>query len=164
MAEIPPFASLIAWDEQIKLSWAQSEDEAPIPHAELLSLSELAAETKVDVQTMIANLQKDNITEATPDAVVGELAKQHGMTPHELYKIAIGSAAGSASGHPMGAGMGLGKLSLDEFCRQENLELEVALERLRTAGIDAQPTTKLRTIALQHNRKPYEILEIVKGN
>jgi len=90
LAEIPPFSSFIAWDEEIKLSWVEPEEVAPIPHAELLSLAELATEA--------------------------------------------------------------------------SLELEVTLERLRKAGLNAQPDMKLRDIALKHNRKPYEILEIVKGN
>lgn len=163
LTEIPPFSSFIAWDEQIKLSWAEKEDEAPIPHAELLRLAELANEVKMDVHTMIDNLQKQNISAATPDSVVGELAKAHRLTPNQLYKIAVGAPKRSGLGNTTGPGMGLGKLTLQEFCQKENLKLETALQKLQAAGIDAQPDMKLRDIALKNNRKPYQILEIIKG-
>jgi len=163
LAELPPFSSLLAWDDQIKLGWADPQEEAPIPHAELLSLAELAKEINMDVNTMLDNLHKQALRAATPDSVVGDTAKAKGLTPNQFYKIAVGAPKRSGTGHTSGAGLGFGKLTLEEFCRQEKVQLDIALETLQNAGIEAQPDMKLRDIALNNNRKPYQILEIIKG-
>jgi len=41
-AGIPPFSTLLAWNEEVKESWDRPAERAPIPHAELLTLAGLA--------------------------------------------------------------------------------------------------------------------------
>jgi hypothetical protein len=47
-AGVPPFSTLIAWSETIRESWESPRERAPIPHAELLTLKELADKAAVD--------------------------------------------------------------------------------------------------------------------
>ena len=43
---LPPFSSFMAFHETVKHSWEAEERRPPIPHAELLTLSELAVEAE----------------------------------------------------------------------------------------------------------------------
>jgi hypothetical protein len=106
IADVTPFAPLAAWNESIKHSWDRPRDRGPIPHAELLTLTELAEQVRdADLETMLANLKARGIEVDSPDVVLGELAEAHNMTPARLYGIAMGR---TAPGRGYGAGRGQG--------------------------------------------------------
>ncbi len=48
---IPPFSTLLTFGEGVKQSWEDARTAAPLPHAELLSLRELASQAKVPYET-----------------------------------------------------------------------------------------------------------------
>lgn len=111
--DIRPFSSLMDWNESIKHSWDTPRRQAPVVHAELLTLRELANKSEgVDLDTMIANLAGHGITVKSPDVVVGELAEAHDMTPSQLYPLALGTqgdaqrAGGGAGRRDAGASPG----------------------------------------------------------
>jgi hypothetical protein len=88
---VAPFSSLLVWNENIKYSWDSPQQRAPIPHAELLTLTELAEQVRdVDLETMLANLKARGIEVESTDVVLGELAESYNMTPARLYNIALG--------------------------------------------------------------------------
>ena len=103
---VKPFSSLLAWGESIKHSWDSPRQRAPIPHAELLSLTELAEKTPdVELETMLSNLKTKGIEVESSDVVLGELAEAYGMTPARLYEIALGqTATGRGGGDRYGQG------------------------------------------------------------
>ncbi len=93
LGDIKPFSSLLAWNENIKHSWDSPQRRAPIPHAELLSLSELAEQVRdVSLETILTNLKSRGIEVTSPDVVLGDLAETYNMTPAHLYDIALGQA------------------------------------------------------------------------
>jgi hypothetical protein len=96
---VKPFSSLQALGESIKHSWDSPRQRAPIPHAELLSLTELAEKIPdVDLETMLSNLKTKGIEVESPDVILGELAQSYGMTPARLYEIALGQTAPGRGG------------------------------------------------------------------
>jgi len=100
LAEKTPFANVLAFNERIKHRWDRPEQRAPVPHAELMTLNEVAEKvTGLDVETMMHNLQEGGIEVKSPDAVVGESARQNNMTPHQLYATATGGGQGGRDGH-----------------------------------------------------------------
>ena len=106
--DVTPFSSLLAWNESIKHSWDSPQQRAPIPHAELLTLTELAEQVRdVDIETMLKNLRARGIEVDSTDVVLGKLAEVFNMTPARLYNIALGEAV-SGRGHG-GAGQGGGR-------------------------------------------------------
>ena len=108
LADITPFSSLLAWNENIKHSWDSPLQRAPIPHAELLTLTELADQVRgVDLETLLTNLKARGIEVESPDVVLGKLAEAYNMTPARLYDIALGQA-GRGRGHG-GPGQGGGR-------------------------------------------------------
>jgi len=113
LAYVPPFSTLIDWDSAFKESWGDNASKAPIPHAELMTLPQIAKKTGGDLDQMLTNLKEKNITPESLDITLEELGNKLNMQPSELYNIAIGNTAkpGSGacgSGANQGGGMGRG--------------------------------------------------------
>ncbi len=161
LVELAPFSSLIALSETIKGSWEKSGERAPIPHAELLSLRELASEAGVDLETMVTRLKAKGIVVESPESIVSDLADEHGITPIQLYNIGIGERQQGNSGRSGGGG-GMGRKTLNQFCADEGLDLTVALERLRAAGLEADAEMTMRDIATRGGLRPPDLRDILR--
>jgi hypothetical protein len=172
LAEMRPFSSLLAWNEAIKHSWDDSQRRAPVPHAELLTLAELANQVDgVTLESVIENLQAKGVQVESPETVVGDLAMAHNLTPHELYTIAVGETAvgrghgggrGSGRGGPGRAqehsgGRGIGRMSLRQYCTDNRLDLDAAKEKLHKAGLEPSEEKTLREIADTGGIHPSEL-------
>jgi len=173
---VKPFSSLLAWGESIKHSWDGPRQRAPIPHAELLSLRELAEKTSdVGLETMLSNLKTKGIEVESPDVVLGELAEAYGMTPARLYDIALGRAATgiggggrhrqaeAEGGHGAGPGRGFGRMTLKQYCEQMNLDLDTAIKKLKDAGFTVNADLTIRDIADSTGVHPSEIRNILQA-
>jgi hypothetical protein len=174
IAGVKPFSSLLELGESIKHSWDSPKQRAPIPHAELLSLTELAQKTPdVDLETMLSNLKDRGINVESPDIVLGELAEANNTTPAGLYEIALGQSAAGISGggrhgqagggHGGGSGRGLGRMTLKQYCRQMNLDLDTAVKKLKEAGFAVSTDMTIRDIADSTGAHPSEILNILEA-
>ncbi|MHC4206973.1 MAG: DUF4405 domain-containing protein [Planctomycetota bacterium] len=171
---VKPFSSLLVLGESIKHSWDSPKQRAPIPHAELLSLTELAEKTPdVNLETMLLNLKKKGIEVESPDVVLGELAEANNTTPADLYEIALGQAASgmgggrghsqTAGGHDGGPGRGFGRMTLKQYCEQMNLDLDSAMKKLKDAGYTCSADQTIRDIADSTGSHPSEIRDILQA-
>jgi hypothetical protein len=165
---VPPFSSLLAFNEEIKERWDNPADRAPIPHAELLSLRELAQQAEVDLSTALSRLAAAGITNASGELRVGKIAEYSHMSGQHVYQIMLGSPASRGGGGSSdgflggGAGGGPGRKTLAQYCAEQNLAVADALARLEARGIEANETVTLREITVNsHYDKPYQILEII---
>jgi len=176
LAGVKPFSSLMELGESIKHSWDSPRQRAPIPHAELLSLTELAEKTPdVGLETMLSNLKTQGIEVESPDVVLGELAEANGMTPAGLYDIALGQTApgrggeghrgqaGADGGRGGGSGRGFGRMTLKQYCEQMDLDLNTAVKTLKEAGFTAGADLTIRDIADSTGTHPSEIMDILQA-
>jgi hypothetical protein len=170
LANVKPFSSLLAWSETLKNSWETPAGQAPIPHAELMTLSELASKTDgLELESMIRNLQAAGIEVPSPDVVLGDLAKKAGTTPMQLYAIATGRSAAPRTGGGRGAnrqgqqqgGYGIGRLTLRQYCQQQNLDLDKTVQKLREKGFRSEPDMTLRDIAVTGGVHPSAMRDIL---
>ncbi len=172
LADIRPFSSLLAWNEAIKHSWDDSGRRAPVPHAELLTLAELANQVEgVDLQIIIENLKAEGIQVPSPESVVGDLAMAHNMTPHQLYTVAVGGTdagrghgagpgsarRGQGGGREHSGGQGIGRMTLKQYCAESGLDLDAAMDKLRKGGLQLSEEMTLREIADMGGVHPSEI-------
>ncbi|MBN1422244.1 MAG: DUF4405 domain-containing protein [Planctomycetes bacterium] len=192
IASLPPFAQLMETMEGIKHGWDTREERPPVPHAELLTLAEVASAAQVDIETLEANLAAHGI--AIPDATttVGELAFAHGLTPQQLYAVASGAAeppgegGGPARGRgqggagaPWGGGAGrrggdgpggaagsggFGRMTLEAYAAGRGLDISEVLARLKAAGYEARPGETFREIGDRAGVFPHVIREILEGS
>lgn len=182
LGDVRPFSSLLAWNENIKHSWESPQQRAPIPHAELMSFTELARQVPdVDLETMFANLKSQGIEVESADIVLGELAEAYNMTPARLYNIALGQVGPGRGGRGLGgggqcaeseevgggelgqggSGRGFGKMTMKQYCEQMGLDVNTAVKKLQDAGFKAGTDMTIRGIADSAGRHPSEILAVI---
>jgi hypothetical protein len=170
LANVKPFSSLLNWNEAIKRSWETPTGQAPIPHAELLTLRELAQKTEgIEFESMVKNLLAAGIEVQSPEVVLGDLAKQAGMTPMQLYAVATGQHIAPRAGVGRGAnresqqgGYGIGRLTLRQYCEQQSLDLEKIAQKLREKGFKAEPDMTVREIAATGGVHPSAMRDILE--
>jgi len=177
---ISPFSDLMAWNESIKQSYDSPLQRGPIPHAELMTLNELAEKVaSVEIETILGNLRQHGIEVESPDTVLGELAEDNGLTPAQLYNIAMGErGAGHGGGghggqHGEGGGGGLaprggggggfGRLTLKQYCEQVGLDVDTAPRKLRDNGFQAAPETTMRAIADSAQVHPSQVRAVIES-
>jgi len=169
---IPPFSNLLNLGERVKWSWEDPRAAAPQPHAELLSLEELASQAKLPYETAVERLEARGFKAIQPDTVVQDMARANGVSAQRVYEIIQGqSGAERGSGHGAGGGRGaLGKgggagwQTLAQYCTAGGLDLTNATARLEAKGIKFAVHRTLRDIARENGYdRPYEIIDILEA-
>ncbi len=166
---VPPFSTIMDLGEYFTESWESEQNEPPIPHAEELTIAELAKTINKPVDRLLSALRRNQI-QATADMVVKEVAAKYGLTPSELYRkmqIEIPENNGTKSEYGMPVWRGLGRFTLEQVCQKINIPVDTALARLAKNNIVANKKQLLKDVAEKYDRKPVDILEIIenkKGN
>lgn len=162
-AGVPPFSSLLAWNESFKESWERPAERAPLPHAELLTLAALAQKGGVDLTAATARLTAKGVTGFTAETVVRDIAEPAKLSAQQVYDI-IMTAPKAAGEHVEGkAGGGLGWKTLAQFCADEGLDLAAARARLTAKGLKFEDTQTLRDLASANGQKRYELVELLRA-
>jgi hypothetical protein len=188
VAALPPFGWLLAAGESLKQSWDRPAERAPIPHAELLTLAELAAKAGVDWTTATGRLDQAGLRGVSAEIIVESLAQTNRLPAQRIYELLQGTATaggragtggrgaeagpgrgpgggnGPGAGGGAGHGGGLGWKTLEQVCADEGLVLAEVQERLKARGITAKPGQTLREIAVGNGfDRPFELVEILRG-
>lgn len=159
LAGVTPFSSLIAFSETLKESWEAPNERAPIPHAELLSVAELAEQAKVPLERALAHLSSAGVTVTDASARVADVAAAAGLSAQQLYALITPQKAGNGR-----LGGGYGWKTLAQFCEEEGIPLALAKERLAAAGFQVDEAMTLRELAqLNGQERPAQLLEIIRG-
>jgi hypothetical protein len=161
---VPPFSTIMDLGEYFTESWESVQNEPPIPHAEELTIAELAKTINKPTEQLLSALKQNGI-EATSGMVVKEVAAKYGLTPSELYQkmqIKMPTGATNATSQPP-AWRGLGHLTIEQVCQQIKIPLDTALARLAKNNIMVDKSMLLKDIAGKYNRKPIDILEIMEN-
>ena len=170
LAGLPPFNWLLAASENLKQRWEQPAGRAPLPHAELLALSELAARADVPIETATVRLNRAGITGHSPDTIVEELAKANRVSAQRIYEVILDEGGGRGRGQGRGAGAGggggggVGWKTLEQFCADEGLAPAEVRARLEAKGIRVGNNQTLREVAVANGYdRPFELIELMRG-
>ncbi len=172
IARLPPVSWVIDLNESIKDSWVTSPElEPPFGHAEEASLAGIARRMNLDLQAGMAELKRQGIRFDSKRDSLEKIARLNDTTPMAVYAVIrkfeqateSGSAALSSPEEIEAkyGGTGLGRKSLEEICSTVGLDLELALKRLQSAGIEAGAADSARALADQHDLSPIDLLKIM---
>ncbi len=173
-AGVPPFSSLLAFNERVKESWDNQRERAPIPHAELLTLAELAEKAGVEISVATNRLHAKGIVGCSPEIVVQQLADANKRSAQQIYE-ALSTPANARGEHADGrgrgsgfkggggkAGGGPGWQTLAQYCSSRGVVLSNATARLQAKGLKFTPEQTLREIAVNNGYdRPYELINIL---
>jgi len=185
---VPPFSTLLDFGERVKKGWEDVRTAAPLPHAELLSVKDLASQAKVPYETAVERLEARGFKGIRPEAIVQDLAQTNQVAAQRVYEIIQGQRGGSRGGGGRGSGKaaepgtqaekgsehrssrggggfggGAGWQTLGQYCTSRSMALTNAAARLQAKGIKFTADQTLREIALGNGYdRPYEIIDILE--
>lgn len=184
---LPPFKNVMQLGDKVGRSWEEKGQRAPIPHAELLTLSDLASQLQLgSTGELVRKLEAHNIKlDNDQSQTLKEIAAANATTPAKLYALLVeenevsrenvrqgkgqgtgkGQEIGQGSGHGSrqgsGAGAGMGRKTLAEFATGLNKDADDLVLVLKEHNIEARKNQTLRTIAVQNNRSVREVYELI---
>ena len=158
LAGLPPFSSMMRAGDALKNGWTAPGGDAPVPHAEILTIARLADILHVEPDRLVSNLKSAGI-DATAEATLADLAAARATPPAEMYRVATAGVAPPK--RPIVEGGGYGWKSLEEVCRELDVPVDVALARLSAKGIDAGPAHVVRDIAQRSGRTPIGVVQLL---
>ncbi len=164
IAEQPPFSAVMAGAESLRNSWEEPATSPPMAHMEELTLRQLEENLQLEPGQIQDLLRAQGIAGAAMEETLKDVAERYDRSPQEVYAQLQQHAGGGPDNgavHPTGGGQGFKTLA--QFCGELPLATETALERLRARGIEAGEQERLRDIADRHKIKPYELIEILRG-
>lgn len=161
MKPFAPFSTLLSLNERIKFSWEEPKQQAPVPHAELLTIEELAQTTGIETETVLENLKAGGVDADILD-VFGTVAEKNGLSPNELFGIATGTSPATRNVGSHGVGQtgqqgGFGQQTLRQACASMGVDESAAIEALKQAGIKASGEKTIRQIANENGIHPSQI-------
>ncbi len=161
LAGLPPFSTVMSVGEDLKNSWATPAGEPPVPHAEAWTVAKFSETMKIPIEEATANLSKGGMAVAGTDVTLLDLAKQHNVTPQQVYTVAMGSA--EAPKMPMVEGGGYGQKTVQQICDQLELPVQTGIERLRGGGVDAAGDSNIRDLAGKAGKSPIDVVRLLEG-
>jgi len=166
VAEIPPFSTVMDWGEDLSNSWSNEQTEPPIPHAELMTLEELAKAVNLPLGQILQNLQNSGIKIENNSVIVKDIADKYNITPQELFeKMNLQNKSKDSLDHNIGSGVGsgYGMKTVAEICEVFGVEIQKGLDRLTEEGIEAKAGDKIKDIAIENNILPIDVVNIISS-
>ena len=142
---IQPFSAVIKFGDAISGSWERQEKQAPVPHAELMTLTQLADQPGLggDPAGLKTKLEHAGLNVTSLDQTLAEIATLNGKTAEQLYEVI---APVKTERHPV-QGQGFGKKTLQEIADEAGVAATSLQLALKQKGIEAKLDTPLKSIA-----------------
>lgn len=160
IAGLPPMQQVLDFATYLKDKGEQKYGVPPYGHAELSPLDIFCKRTGLDVDKAVASIKKAGLEIESGKQSIKSIAAKAGITPKELHEIilkdqpqTIGSrptkAESAENDHQSGIsnGAGIGRMSLEKYCLNNNLDVNTALGILRKKGAVVDKSTTIREIA-----------------
>ncbi len=142
---VQPFSAIVDFGNAISASWEQRDKQPPVPHAEAMTLVELARQPGLggDALVLKTKLEQAGVTVRSVDETLADIAAANRTTAEKLYRH-IAPAASPGSTLPA---QGLGRKTLQEIADTADISVSSLQLALRQKGVEAEPDMTLKTIA-----------------
>lgn len=172
LINLAPFSTVMDFGTKLKNSWEDSKNPPIRPHAEDMTLYELSSELQIGIDKAEASLSEAGITLKGSEQTIKAIAEENQISPADVFDLLIKHTSGEVrqkiekittpQSHKQGMGKGYGQMSLSQLARDVGISPAEALERLKAHGLTAQENETIRAIADKNNRRPFEIVDIIK--
>ncbi len=158
--DIEPFSAVIKFGDAISNSWEQQEKQAPVPHAELMTLQQLAEQPGLggDPEALIKKLEKAGLKGVSGTKTLAEIATFNGKTAEQVYEV----IAPEKTERNKIQGQGFGKKTLQEIADEAGVSATSLQLALRQKGIDAKTDSPLKSIAENNKIEMNELRKILE--
>ena len=168
----PPASWVIELNDWIKGSWITSPElEPPYGHAEESSLAGISKKLGLDINQVIAHLDKADINYSGKKDTLDSIAQKNETTPMAIYemikvykltkkKIEVKKLS-SGEIEALYSGTGLGRKTIAEICAEVGVPVKQGLDKLLKSGIEATAEDRAKPISEKYDKRPIDLLEII---
>jgi hypothetical protein len=154
-----PFKAVTEFGDSMKNDWSSDSSEPPVPHAEEMTIIELAKTVNKDPQLLISHLNDQGIS-AEQNSVIKKIAQNYKLSPQDIFeKMQVSGKSSSTHG---GTKKGYGRMRLEQICNDKNISLERVLSILKNEGMEATGNNTLKELGQKYNITPIEIVKIIE--
>jgi hypothetical protein len=161
---IQPFKAVIDFGEWTTESWETKDEQAPVPHAETLTIKELSAKyVQMSADSILLVVNQKGLKADSVGQTILEISELNNLTPAQLYSIIIpNSSDGSIKTENKSQFQGFGRKTMTEVAKELGKDVNTLIDVLKKNDIEANPTDKLKDVADSADKTPLEILELIK--
>jgi len=161
---IQPFKAIMDFGEWTTESWEIKEEQAPIPHAEILTIKELSGKyIKMSADSILMIIHQKGLKADSTGQSILKISELNSITPAKLYAVILPTHhQGGVITEGKQPIMGLGRKTISEFAKEQGKEVNTILEILKKSGITATAEDKIKTVAESAGKTPMEIMELIK--
>ena len=154
----PPFSYVTEFGEFMALSWEKNELEAPVPHAELLTIGQLSEQLKyASADDLARKFKNHNIVYDNTDVqTLQEIAIKNGKTPEEVYRL-VSEKSGAER-----PGAGMGRKTIENLAEESGKSVDEVIKILSEKNIKAEKGQTIRQIGDNNNIAPKDIFDLLK--
>lgn len=166
--EVPGVMAVANLRDTIKDSYELQKDQPPVPHAEELTLKQFSKKIlDRPVEEVLAELKELGWNTSNHDILLSDLAAEYGISPKKIMNTLQGEKQeGKGSPNDSGSGShgyGYGRMTLEEICTNNGLQVSGALAKLQSLGVkNVDKSTKVKQIADKLGIKPNQVVEKLK--
>jgi len=155
-----PFTAIIEFGNRISGSWERKEGQAPVPHAELMSLTQLSQQPGLggDPEALKIKLEKSGLKVVSVNESLAEIAEKNGMAAEKVYSIL---APAERKGSQF-SGKGFGQKTLQQIADEADVSATSLQLALRQKGVEAKTDTSLKTIAEENGIEMRELRRLLE--
>ncbi len=142
---LQPFSAIIDFGNSVSESWERRDRQPPVPHAESMTLVELALQPGLggDAEVLKAKLEKAGFRVDSVQQTLGEIAEKNHTTAEKVYV----PLAPEKSGARKLPAEGLGRKTLQEVADDAGISASSLQLALKQKGIEAETDMTLKSIA-----------------
>jgi Domain of unknown function (DUF4405) len=157
--EVQPAHSLKMLSDVIKESYETAQHEPPIPHAEDLTIQEVADKlAKIPTDELIRKLTSVGYPPSGKSQILGDLAYQFDVSPQTVLNAVEIEKVPEKQYHTSGQG----KMTVAEYCKLKKINLDLALIGLKEAGFaDVSRGKTIKEYSAENGLPPNEIVRIL---
>ncbi|ACD89528.1 conserved hypothetical protein [Chlorobium limicola DSM 245] len=157
---IQPFSAVIDFGDNVSASWEQRDKQPPVPHAEIMTLVELAQQPGLggDAEALKAKLEKAGYTVGSVQETLADIAIRNKTTAEKIYR----DIAPEKSGAKKLPSEGLGRKTLQEIADAQGISVTSLQMALRQKEIEAEPGMTLKAIAERNHIEMSELRGMIE--
>ncbi len=158
---IQPFSAILDFGNNISASWEQRDKQPPVPHAETMTLVELARQPGLggDAELLKTKLDEAGFSVTSVEETLADIAVRNSTTAQKLYQ----HIAPAESGNKTLPAEGLGRKTLQEIADGAAISVSSLQLALGQKGIEAEQDMTLKTIAEQNSLTMSELRGILEN-
>lgn len=159
-----PFKVVLDINENIKEYWEEQYGSPPYGHAEESSLKSFSQRIGIDIENAMELLNKQGVVLNSQKQTLKQIAEENEISAQVIYDIIRQKKSIDTSKESNSKEItSIGRRTLNELANMKKIDLEKSILFLKDKGFDATPQSRMREVANELEKTPYELYAKLKA-